>query len=61
MLLQDINAIRTSRQKVFQLHAEGKLQAWVDASHGFKGVDQIPQAIEYMLKGGHIGKVVIPL
>lgn len=59
--LQDINAIRSSRQKVFQLYEEGKLQAWVDASHGCRGVEQIPQAIDYMLQGGHIGKVVIPL
>jgi len=60
-LLQDINAIRSSRQKVFQLYEEGKLQAWVDVSHGYTGVEQIPQAIDYMLQGGHIGKVVIPL
>jgi NADPH-dependent curcumin reductase CurA len=59
--LQDIAAIRASRAKVFSLHAEGKLQAWVDTSHGFKGVEQIPDAINYMLQGGHTGKVVIPL
>lgn len=61
LLSQDINAIRSSRAKVFKLHDEGKLQAWVDVSHGFKGVEQIPQAIEYMLQGEHTGKVVIPL
>jgi NADPH-dependent curcumin reductase CurA len=59
--VQDINAIRASRQKVFQLHSEDKLQAWVDVGHGFKGVGQIPEAIDYMLQGGHVGKVVIPL
>ena len=59
--MQDISAIRASRQKVFKLFDEGKLQAWVDTSHGFRGVEQIPQAVDYMLQGGHIGKVVIPL
>lgn len=59
--LQDISAIRSSRSKIFQLHDEGKLQAWVDVGHGYKGVEQIPQAIEYMLQGAHTGKVVIPL
>lgn len=61
MRTQDIAAIRASRAKVFALYEEGKLQAWVDTSHGFKGVEQIPEAIAYMLQGGHIGKVVIPL
>ena len=60
-LPQDVNAIRASRQKVFQLHQEGKLAAWVDTSHGFKGLEQIAAATEYMLQGGHIGKVVIAL
>jgi NADPH-dependent curcumin reductase CurA len=61
LALQDVAAIRRCKWRVFQLHKEGKLQAWVDDSHGFKGVEQIPDAIEYMLQGGHIGKVVIPL
>lgn len=61
LCVQDITAIRSSRSKVFQLHTEGKLQAWVDVGHGYKGVEQIPQAIDYMLQGGHTGKVVIPL
>lgn len=46
---------------MFDLYNEGKLKAWVDVSHGYKGVEQIPQAIDYMLQGGHTGKVVIPL
>lgn len=38
-------------QSCFVRVQEGKLQAWVDESHGFKGVAQIPDAIEYMLQG----------
>jgi NADPH-dependent curcumin reductase CurA len=61
LCLQDVAAIRKCKRRVFQLHAQGKLQAWVDESHGFRGVGQIPDAIDYMLQGGHIGKVVIPI
>jgi NADPH-dependent curcumin reductase CurA len=58
---QDVGAIRVCRQRVFELFDAGKLQAWTDVSHGFRGVEQVPDAIEYMLQGGHTGKVVIPL
>lgn len=59
--LQDVAAIRRCKRKVFQLYEQGKLQAWVDIDHEFRGVEQIPDAVEYMLKGGHIGKVVVPI
>jgi NADPH-dependent curcumin reductase CurA len=56
-----VAVIRQCRQRVFDLHAAGQLAAWVDVSHGYRGVGQIPDAVEYMLKGGHVGKVVIPI
>jgi NADPH-dependent curcumin reductase CurA len=46
---------------VFELFDSGQLQAWVDVGHGFRGVDQIADCVDYMLTGGHVGKVVIPL
>jgi hypothetical protein len=46
---------------VFDLHETGHLVAWADVSHGFKGVDQVADAIDYMLAGRHVGKVVIPI
>lgn len=46
---------------MFHLHASGQLAAWADTSHGFRGVSQVPDAVDYMLRGGHVGKVVIPL
>eukprot|EP00878_Enallax_costatus_P023639 GHUV01025149.1.p1 GENE.GHUV01025149.1~~GHUV01025149.1.p1 ORF type:complete len:321 (+),score=78.69 GHUV01025149.1:169-1131(+) len=58
---KDIVAVRRCKQKVFQLYEQGKLQAWVDVEHGYRGVEQIPDAVEYMLQGGHTGKVVIPI
>jgi NADPH-dependent curcumin reductase CurA len=59
--VQDVAAIRRCKRRVFKLHQQGKLQAWTDVSHGFKGVEQIPDAVDYMLKGDHIGKVVVPV
>ena len=39
---------------------QGQLEAWVDmhALEAFPGVEQLPDAIEYMLMGRHVGKVV---
>ena len=46
------------RQELFDLHAQGKLQAWVDERE-FVGVESVVDAIEYMLTGEAIGKVVV--
>lgn len=58
---QDPRAIRRCKRRVFDLHAEGRLTAWTDLSHGFRGVGQVADAVDYMLQGGHVGKVVIPI
>ncbi|KAI8471362.1 MAG: NAD(P)-binding protein [Monoraphidium minutum] len=57
----DPRAIRRCKKRVFDLHAAGQLQVWVDVGHGFRGVGQVAEAVDYMLAGGHVGKVVIPL
>ena len=46
---------------MFELYEAGALQAWTDVGHGFRGVGQIADAVDYMLQGGHVGKVVVPL
>jgi NADPH-dependent curcumin reductase CurA len=61
LALQDVKTIRRCKQRIFDLHAAGQLQAWVDLSHGYAGVEQVADAVEYMLQGGHVGKVVIPI
>ncbi len=43
------------------MYAEGRLQAWIDTSRTFKGVESIPEAIDHMLQGGHVGKVVVQI
>ncbi|KAF8062034.1 Zadh2 [Scenedesmus sp. PABB004] len=55
---KDVGAVRAAKRRVFALHAEGRLDAWVDTSHGYAGVGQVADAIDYMLQGGHVGKGV---
>jgi NADPH-dependent curcumin reductase CurA len=40
--------------------AQGKIEAWVDPNtlRSFQGVAAVPDAIDAMLEGGHVGKVV---
>eukprot|EP00200_Dunaliella_tertiolecta_P002762 CAMPEP_0202340696 /NCGR_PEP_ID=MMETSP1126-20121109/2022_1 /ASSEMBLY_ACC=CAM_ASM_000457 /TAXON_ID=3047 /ORGANISM="Dunaliella tertiolecta, Strain CCMP1320" /LENGTH=399 /DNA_ID=CAMNT_0048931433 /DNA_START=39 /DNA_END=1238 /DNA_ORIENTATION=- len=49
------------KQNLFKSFYEGKLEAWVDphALQAYQGVPAIPDAIDAMLQGGHIGKVVV--
>ena len=54
----DKEKVAAARKRVFDLHAEGKLQAWVDPKP-FTGLSAVPDAIEYMLSGQSIGKVVV--
>lgn len=52
---KDMNAYR---QRLFDLYEEGQLQAWVDERQ-FHGVEEVADAIEYMLSGQALGKVVV--
>lgn len=58
---RDAMAIARMRRRVFDLHySKGKLAAVVDTSvEG--GVGAVPEAVEYMLQGRHVGKVVLDL
>ncbi len=57
-LQADKEKVAAARKRVFALHAEGKLQALVDPER-FAGLGAVPDAIEYMLSGRSIGKVVV--
>jgi NADPH-dependent curcumin reductase CurA len=48
------------RRQLFDLHQDGKLEAWVD-SRQFQGIEKVCDAVEYMLSGQAIGKVVVSL
>ena len=49
-----------AREKVFRLYAEGKLKVTFDAP-GFTGLDGIFDAIERLLSGRSMGKVIVDL
>eukprot|EP00884_Botryococcus_braunii_P020803 jgi/Botrbrau1/7406/Bobra.0112s0007.2 len=53
--------VKEARQRLFRLHEEGRLKVLIDRSHEFKGIESIPDAIDYMLSGDSIGKVVAQL
>jgi NADPH-dependent curcumin reductase CurA len=59
--LNDFGAeFKRHMQLLTRLMAEGKLQSIVDPTH-FQGLEQIPDAIDYMYKGANVGKVVVDL
>ena len=52
---KDMNALR---QRLYDLYQKGELQAWVDEKQ-FHGVEQVSDAIEYMLSGQALGKLIV--
>jgi len=56
----DRQPILQAKEEVFRLHREGELTALVDARR-FHGLDSIPDALEHMLSGTTVGKVVVEL
>jgi len=46
---------------VLDLHASGELVALVDGKRSFDGLESVADAIEYMLSGEAVGKVVVRL
>ena len=47
------------KQRVLDLHASGQLAALVDEKRTFAGLESVADAIEYMLSGEAVGKVVV--
>jgi NADPH:quinone reductase-like Zn-dependent oxidoreductase len=48
-----------AKQEVFEMYSSGKIEAWVDQERRFLGVAEVPAAVDYMLGGQAIGKVVV--
>lgn len=57
----DRSKTQECKRRLFELYDQGKLQVWVDDSAAFKGVASIPQAVDHMLSGKCVGKVVVDL
>ena len=55
------DTLRCKRQ-LFELYEEGRLEVWVDGSSTqFRGLEQVADAVDYMLTGRALGKVVVAL
>lgn len=56
--MQDVGRILECKKKTLDLYQAGKLRAVVD-SNVFCGIESVPDAIDYMLSGVALGKVVV--
>jgi len=56
---KDFAAVAGCKQRVLDLHASGQLAALVDEKRTFAGLESVADAIEYMLSGEAVGKVVV--
>jgi len=49
------------RDRVYDLHLEGKLRVLLDPGNNFVGVDSICDAVDHMLNRGSVGKVCVKI
>mmetsp|Transcript_65584 Transcript_65584/g.147993 ORF Transcript_65584/g.147993 Transcript_65584/m.147993 type:complete len:369 (-) Transcript_65584:143-1249(-) len=56
---KDYGSVVGCKQRVLDLHASGALRALIDSKRTFQGLESVPDAIEYMLSGEAVGKVVV--
>jgi len=56
---KDFGAVASCKQRVLDLYASGELVALVDDKRTFEGLESVADAIEYMLSGAAVGKVVV--
>lgn len=58
--LQDRSKTQAAKQRLFDRFYNGTIKALVDKKT-FAGVEAVPDAVDYMLTGQAIGKVVVDL
>jgi len=56
---KDYGAVASCKDRVLGLYEEGKLKSLVDDTEQFVGLESVPDAINHMLSGKTIGKVVV--
>lgn len=56
---KDFGSVAGCKQRLLNLHASGELKALVDDKRTFEGLESVSDAIEYMLSGEAVGKVVV--
>jgi NADPH:quinone reductase-like Zn-dependent oxidoreductase len=60
LYLQDMSLVGQCRKKCYDLIDSGVITSMVDPQH-FSSLESVPDAIEYMLTGSAVGKVVVSL
>ena len=50
-----------AKERLFARYYSGDIRALVDDAQTFKGVDSVTDAIDYMLTGKAVGKVVVSM
>ena len=56
--MQDRSKTQTAKKRLFDRFYDGTIKALVDGKN-FAGVEAVPDAVDYMLTGQAIGKVVV--
>merc|ERR1711862_575616 len=58
---KDYSAVAGCKNRILELFAEKKLISIVDDTHEFVGLESVSDAIDHMLSGKTIGKVVVKI
>jgi len=58
---KDFQAVNGSKDRVFKLFKQGKIKSLVDKTAEFSGLESVSAAIDHMLSGKTIGKVVVKI
>ena len=61
MPMQDRDRLQSAKHQLFERFYNGKIQALVDYGREFTGVASVCDAVDYMLSGQAVGKVVVKL
>jgi hypothetical protein len=57
----DRAATLRAKTALFAAAAAGELAPWVDGGRAFRGLAAVPDAVDYMLGGAAVGKVIVAL
>lgn len=59
--VQDAQKLQAAKDNLFKRYYSGQIRALVDHSQSFYGVEQVCDAIDFMLSGKALGKVVVDM
>ena len=59
--MQDPQKLKAVKDNLFKRYYSGQIRALIDDSKSFHGVEQVCDAIDFMLSGKALGKVVVDM